>query len=149
MPGKVYLVRCNDEGQGLMTVKGQEVVEQSDVIVSDHVTNNNLLEYAKDEAEVVQIEDYNQFRINQLLITKAQKGKTVTRLKNGDPFVFVREGNEAQQLAEKNIEFEIISGANSLPIESNSLKFYISLISLDLELAITLLLLFVLSTEFL
>jgi len=88
------------------------------VVVHDRLANEQLLEYAPD-AELIYVgkqPDHHpipQDEINIILVEEAKKGRTVVRLKGGDPFVFGRGGEEAQALTEAGIPFEIVPGVTS------------------------------------
>jgi len=117
--GKVYLVGAGPGDPKLITVRGAEVLARADVVVNDRLANPRLLKYAPADAEIVYAgkasRDHflKQDEIIDLLIDRARKGKTVVRLKGGDPFVFGRGGEEAEALAEAGIEFEIVPGISS------------------------------------
>ncbi|MEK3886728.1 uroporphyrinogen-III C-methyltransferase [Bacillus sp. FSL K6-3431] len=117
--GKVYIVGAGPGDVDLITVKGAKCIEAADVILYDRLINKELLTYAKTGAELIYsgklpgLHGKTQEKINQLLVTYAQKGKIVTRLKGGDPFVFGRGGEEAQFLAAHGIAFEIVPGITS------------------------------------
>ena len=102
-----------------MTLKGREVLGSADVIVYDYLVNRRLLDFARSEAEIIYVgkkagvKEMRQERINTLLIEHAEKGRTVARLKGGDPFIFGRGGEEAEELIRKNIPFEIVPGVTS------------------------------------
>jgi uroporphyrin-III C-methyltransferase len=116
--GIVYLVGGGPGAPGLITVRGMEALREADVVVHDRLVNDRLLAYAP-QAELINVgkcpnhHPIPQSQINQILIEKASKGKTVVRLKGGDPFVFGRGGEEAQALLEADIPFEIIPGVTS------------------------------------
>jgi uroporphyrinogen III methyltransferase/synthase len=86
------------------------------VVVYDYLSDEKLLNWAKPGAEIIYAgktgkeHTKEQFEINQILVEKARQGKTVVRLKGGDPFVFGRGGEEAESLAERDIPFEVIPG---------------------------------------
>jgi uroporphyrinogen III methyltransferase/synthase len=119
MAGKVFLVGAGPGDEGLITVKGLNAIKEADVILYDRLANHKLLEYSKDSAELFYVgkSAKNHYRtqeeINQLLIKQAQGGKVVTRLKGGDPFIFGRGGEEAQELLKAGVEFEIVPGITS------------------------------------
>lgn len=117
--GKVYLVGAGPGDPKLITVYGMECVRKADVILYDHLANKALLQYAKKEAELIFCgklpgkHHIIQENIHQLLVEKASEGKTVIRLKGGDPCVFGRGGEEAEILAEHGIDYEIVPGITS------------------------------------
>jgi len=117
--GKVYLAGAGPGDPGLITVKAIERLNKADVIVYDQLIDTTLLESAPPHAEKIyagKVADKHalpQDEINRLLVDKAKEGKTVVRLKGGDPFVFGRGGEEAEVLAENGIPFEIIPGITS------------------------------------
>ncbi|WP_018132728.1 uroporphyrinogen-III C-methyltransferase [Effusibacillus pohliae] len=117
--GKVYLTGAGPGDPKLITVRGLETIQCADVIVYDRLVSKTLLEYAPAHAELIyagKLPDNHTLRqgeINQLLVHHALQGKTVTRLKGGDPFVFGRGGEEAAVLAANGIEYEIVPGVTS------------------------------------
>jgi uroporphyrinogen III methyltransferase/synthase len=115
--GKVYLVGAGPGDLGLITVKGLCVLAKADVVVYDQLANDRLLEFSSGEKIYVGKQagrhSMKQPDINKLLARKALEGKTVVRLKGGDPFVFGRGGEEALHLRKKNLDFEIVPGVTS------------------------------------
>jgi uroporphyrin-III C-methyltransferase len=117
--GKVYLVGAGPGDEKLITVKGLECIQKSDCIVYDRLINSSLLDYAPQYAEKIFCGKFPgkhmliQEEIHELLVQKASEGKTVTRLKGGDPSVFGRVGEEAVVLKEAGIPFEIVPGITS------------------------------------
>ncbi|KMY54313.1 uroporphyrin-III methyltransferase [Bacillus sp. FJAT-27231] len=114
--GKVFLVGAGPGDPKLITVKGMECLQKADVIVYDRLVNKELLAYAKPGAELIFCGKLPgkhaliQEQINQLLVEKAEQGLIVVRLKGGDPCVFGRVGEEAEELAISGIPFEIVPG---------------------------------------
>lgn len=114
--GKVYLVGAGPGDPDLITLKGLKCIQEADVILYDRLVNKDLLNYAKTDVELIncgKLPDYHllqQDTINRFLIKYAKKGKVVTRLKGGDPFVFGRGGEEAEALATSGVSFEIVPG---------------------------------------
>ncbi|QDT94980.1 uroporphyrinogen-III C-methyltransferase [Gimesia aquarii] len=116
--GKVYLVGAGPGDPGLITIKGVECLKQADLILYDGLVNPLLLQHVSSEVERtcrVAVGCNNrrilkQDEINQRLITAAREGKTVVRLKGGDPFIFGRGSEEAVALREARIDFEVIPG---------------------------------------
>ncbi|MBF0709302.1 uroporphyrinogen-III C-methyltransferase [Alkalihalobacillus hwajinpoensis] len=117
--GKVYLVGAGPGDIDLITVKGVKCIEQADVILYDRLINQDLLDYAKEGIELIycgKLPDYHTLKqetINRFLVKHALKGKVVTRLKGGDPFVYGRGGEEAEVLSNHGIPFEIVPGITS------------------------------------
>lgn len=117
--GKVYLVGAGPGDVGLITVRGVECLQRADVVVYDYLSNPALLRYARKDAEIVyagkQASNHTltQDEINALLVARAKAGKIVARLKGGDPFVFGRGGEEAEQLHQAGIAFEVVPGISS------------------------------------
>ncbi|SFJ94579.1 uroporphyrin-III C-methyltransferase [Halobacillus dabanensis] len=116
---KVYIVGAGPGDYDLITIKGLKAIQQADVILYDRLINQDLLEEAGEHTEMIfcgKRPDHHaltQTTINHLLCKYALQGKTVTRLKGGDPFVFGRGGEEAEELARRNIPFEIVPGISS------------------------------------
>ncbi len=117
--GKVYLVGAGPGDPKLITLKGYEAIQKADVIVYDRLAHPSLLKHAREDAEKIYVgklpdrHTLKQEEINQLLVDKGLEGKVVTRLKGGDPNIFGRVGEEAQELAKNNILFEIVPGITS------------------------------------
>ncbi len=117
--GKIYLVGAGPGDPGLITVKGLKCLKQADVIVHDRLVDESILDQSRPEAERVYVgkasshHTLEQEAINRILIEKAKEGKTVVRLKGGDPFVLGRGGEEAGALAENGIPFEVVPGVSS------------------------------------
>ncbi len=119
MIGKVYIVGAGPGDIGLLTVKGLRCLQIADVVVYDFHLNAQVLNYINHDAEFIYAgkrggkHDMTQERINQTLVEKAREGKTICRLKGGDPFVFGRGGEEAEVLVKEGIEFEVVPGISS------------------------------------
>ena len=117
--GRVYIVGAGCGDADLITVRGQNLIENSDVIVYDDLISPNLLTLAKDGAEIIYMgkrsgrHSASQEEINRVLIELAHQGKTVCRLKGGDPFVFGRGGEEILALRAEGIAFEEVPGISS------------------------------------
>ncbi len=117
--GKVYLVGAGPGNPKLLTLRGKECLEQADVVLYDYLANPALLAHASDQAECLYVgrrgrgKYPEQQEITRLLIERAREGKTVVRLKGGDPFVFGRGGEEAEALASAGIEFEVVPGVTA------------------------------------
>jgi uroporphyrinogen III methyltransferase/synthase len=117
--GKVYLVGAGPGDPGLLTLKGKACIETADVLVYDYLAATILLSHAREDAERIYVgkkgghHTLPQEEINRLLVQKAQKGLTVTRLKGGDPFIFGRGGEEIEVLIEAGVPFEVVPGVTS------------------------------------
>jgi uroporphyrinogen III methyltransferase / synthase len=117
--GTVYLVGAGPGDPGLITVKGLEKIRSADIIIYDYLAGSALIREAGPETELIYVgkkgknHTLEQEDINQLLIRKAREGKKIVRLKGGDPYVFGRGGEEAEQLAAAGIDFEVVPGVTS------------------------------------
>jgi uroporphyrinogen III methyltransferase / synthase len=117
--GKVYLVGAGPGDPGLLTQKGASVLARADVVVYDHLASARLLDLAPPEAQRVCAGKsighciLSQEEINEVLIENARAGRTVVRLKGGDPLVFGRGGEEALALHEAGVRFEIVPGVTA------------------------------------
>ncbi|MGO0060191.1 uroporphyrinogen-III C-methyltransferase [Brevibacillus fluminis] len=117
--GKVYLVGAGPGDPKLITVRGLETIKIADCIVYDRLASPRLLTHAKPGVELIycgKLPDRHtltQEEINQVLVDKALEGKIVTRLKGGDPSIFGRVGEEAEELVKHEIPFEIVPGITS------------------------------------
>jgi uroporphyrinogen III methyltransferase/synthase len=116
---KVYLVGAGPGDPKLITVRGLERIQQADVVVYDYLAAKELLQHAKPEAELLYVgkkggdHTLPQDKINELIVQKAKEGKTVARLKGGDPYVFGRGGEEAEELAAAGVAFEVVPGVTA------------------------------------
>ncbi|MGD9124115.1 MAG: uroporphyrinogen-III C-methyltransferase [Desulfarculaceae bacterium] len=119
MSGKVYLVGAGPGDPELLTLKAARCLSQADVVVYDFLANPALLELAPASAERIYVgkkggdHTKSQDQINELLCRLAAAGKTVCRLKGGDPFVFGRGGEEASALKAQGHAFEVVPGISS------------------------------------
>ncbi|MCP4681624.1 MAG: uroporphyrinogen-III C-methyltransferase [Desulfobacterales bacterium] len=117
--GKVFLVGAGPGDAGLLTLSGKECISKADVVIYDYLANRSFLEYANDKAELIYVgkkggcHTMGQEDINKLIIEKTQNGHSVVRLKGGDPFIFGRGGEEAQELIKAGLEFEVVPGVTS------------------------------------
>src|SRR3954468_5131563 len=111
----VYLIGAGPGDPGLITVRGMECLATADVVLYDHLVHPRLLRHARADAEKIDLgvaapQALEQEAICYLLAAKAREGKTVARLKWGDPFVFDRGGAEALFLHEQGVRFEVVPG---------------------------------------
>ena len=122
MKSFVYLVGAGPGDAGLLTLRGAELLKRADVVIYDALANPELLRLAPSTAEFISRGKnmaMPQEEITALIIAKAKAGKTVVRLKGGDPFVFGRGGEEAEALAAEKIPFEIVPGVSSITAVPN------------------------------
>lgn len=117
--GKVYLIGAGPGDPGLLGLKAKECLETADAVVYDRLADPRILAFARKDAEMVYVgkasanHTMRQPDINKLLVKLASEGKTVARLKGGDPFVFGRGGEEAIELLEAGQPFEFVPGVTS------------------------------------
>ena len=117
--GTVYLVGAGPGDPGLLSKRGSDLISNADFVAYDALCNPSLLKLAPETAEIFYVgkraSDHAipQEELNDLLVKKALTGKRVVRLKGGDPFVFGRGGEEAEELAKAGVPFEIVPGISS------------------------------------
>jgi uroporphyrinogen III methyltransferase/synthase len=115
----VYLVGAGPGDPGLLTVRGAEVLARADVVVYDRLSVAALLDQAPAHAQRISVAKQPggastpQEDINRLLVEHGLAGRTVVRLKGGDPFVFARGGEEARALRDAGVDFEVVPGITS------------------------------------
>ena len=108
--GTVYLVGAGPGDPGLISLRAIECLQKADLVLYDALVNPLLLRHTSAKAERTCRRTLNQEDINQKLVAEAQSGKTVVRLKGGDPFIFGRGSEEAAALAGAGIAYEIVPG---------------------------------------
>ena len=111
----VYLIGAGPGAPDLISLRGHRCLQQADVVIFDHLVHPDLLDVAPAHAERIDVgpaapEQRDQDAICYLLAEKAREGKTVARLKWGDPFLFDRGGEEALFLHEQGVHFEVVPG---------------------------------------
>jgi uroporphyrinogen III methyltransferase/synthase len=115
-PGIVYLVGAGPGAPGLITVRGAACMQRADIVLYDYLVDPATLGYASPSAELVCLgrpgagRDFSPDAIVARMLTEAQKGKIVVRLKGGDPSIFGRGADETEALRKAGIPFEIVPG---------------------------------------
>jgi uroporphyrin-III C-methyltransferase len=118
-PGKVYLVGAGPGDPELLTLKAIRVLGAAEVVLVDDLVNRAILVHLHEDARVIRVgkrggcKSTPQAFIERLMIAEAKAGRTVARLKGGDPFIFGRGGEEAEALRSAGIACEIVSGITS------------------------------------
>lgn len=118
-PGKVYLVGAGPGDPELITARGLRRLREADVVLYDALVHPDQLSAARPDAELVFVgkragrASERQAEINRQLAEAAREGKTVVRLKGGDPYLFGRGSEEAELLAAEGIPFEVVPGVPS------------------------------------
>jgi uroporphyrinogen III methyltransferase / synthase len=117
--GICYLVGAGPGDPGLVTLRAKECIEMADVLVYDALSSPELLAWVKPGCEKIYVgkraKDHSmpQDEINALIVSTTRAGKSVVRLKGGDPMIFGRGGEEAAELAAAGVPFEIVPGISS------------------------------------
>jgi uroporphyrinogen III methyltransferase / synthase len=118
-PGVVYLVGAGPGDPGLITARALELIGSADVILHDRLIPREVLAAARDDAELLYVgkepgaASVPQDEIERRLISEARAGRSIVRLKGGDPFVFGRGGEEAEALAAARVPFEVVPGVTA------------------------------------
>lgn len=119
-PPRVFLVGAGPGAADLITLRGLRLLQRADVVIADALIAPDLLAEARADAEVVHVGkrgwcvgSTKQTTIHELLVHHAETGRSVVRLKGGDPGIFGRGGEEAEVLAAHGIPFEIVPGVTT------------------------------------
>ena len=118
--GKVILVGAGPGDISLLTLAGKQWLQKADVVLYDHLVNPDMIRFTQKSTETIYVgkkegvASMEQEQINHLLISKAREGKTVVRLKGGDPFIFGRGGEEIEAVGKAGIPFNIVPGVTSV-----------------------------------
>ena len=117
--GFVYLVGAGPGRADLITVRGSYVLKAADCVIYDKLANPSLLQFVRKDAEIIHVPkrigegSCTQDEINKVLVEKALTGKTIVRLKGGDPCIFGRVAEELAVLIEAGVDFEIVPGVTA------------------------------------
>ena len=117
--GTVYLVGAGPGDAGLLTMRAADLISRADLVALDALVSDEIAALIPKTTQIVYVgkrasaHALPQDQINRLLVEEARKGRNVVRLKGGDPFVFGRGGEEAEELVAAGIPFEVVPGISS------------------------------------
>jgi uroporphyrin-III C-methyltransferase/precorrin-2 dehydrogenase/sirohydrochlorin ferrochelatase len=117
--GKVWLVGAGPGDPELLTVRAHRLIANADVLAYDELVSPEILAIAPRDAERVPVGRraagcrHHEARIHPLVVVRALEGREVVRLKGGDPFVFGRGGEEAEELVAARVPFEVVPGISA------------------------------------
>jgi uroporphyrin-III C-methyltransferase len=117
--GKIYLVGAGPGDPDLLTLRAARLIAAADVIVHDGLIGDGILDMARSDAELVSVAKQRsrhsvpQDQINRILVREAQAGRLVVRLKGGDPFIFGRGGEEAEEARAAGVDVEVVPGVSA------------------------------------
>ncbi|NDP61771.1 uroporphyrinogen-III C-methyltransferase [Polaromonas sp.] len=117
--GKCFLVGAGPGDPELLTLKALKAIQRATVLFVDDLVSEEITAFARPDARIVHVgkrggcKSTPQAFIEKLMLTAAQEGETVVRLKGGDPFIFGRGGEEVEHLLAAGIEVEVINGITS------------------------------------
>ena len=118
-PGKVWLVGAGPGDPELLTVRAHRLLASADVVAYDELVSKEILAIAAPEAELIPVGRrakgcrHHEGKLHPLVVRRALAGRMVVRLKGGDPFVFGRGGEEAEDLAAAGVPFGVVPGISA------------------------------------
>lgn len=118
-PATVYLIGAGPGDPGLLTLRGRECLQRADVVLYDYLAGPRLLEFTQPKAQLLCLgrhgegKLWTQPQINERIIAEAAAGRTVARLKGGDPNIFGRLAEEVEALRAAGIPLEIVPGVTT------------------------------------
>ena len=119
MNGIVYLVGAGPGAVGLLTLRAAALLKRAEVLVYDYLASPELLNMIPEKCRRIYVGKMSgnhaksQDEINRILVDEAKAGHVVVRLKGGDPYIFGRGGEEAQELYKAGVVFEVVPGISS------------------------------------
>jgi uroporphyrinogen III methyltransferase / synthase len=123
--GKVYLVGAGPGDPGLLTLRGAECLREAHVVLYDYLASPELLAGTRADAELVCLGHHghgrlmSQHEINDRMVDAARAGRTVVRLKGGDPTIFARLAEELAALEAAGVTYEIVPGVTAAQAASS------------------------------
>lgn len=121
--GKVYIVGAGPGAPELLTIRALALIKSADVIIKDYLVPEEIIKFSATRAKIMSLTQsekrsghgsrFRQQSLNQWMVQLAKEGKRVIRLKNGDPFLFGRGGEEVEYLISQGIPIEVIPGITS------------------------------------
>jgi len=119
LPGHAYLVGAGPGDPDLLTVKALRLIESAAVILHDDLVPQAIFDLASAQAEILNVgkrcgmKTISQDQINALMVDHARAGRSVVRLKSGDPLLFGRAAGEMAALAEASVPYEVVPGVSA------------------------------------
>lgn len=115
-PGKVHLIGCGPGAADLLTVRADRLIREAEIVIYDRLVGEDILDLIPANAERYYVgkspgnHSVLQAKIGELMVAQARRGKSVLRLKGGDPAIFARMAEEIDALNSANLEWQIVPG---------------------------------------